>query len=369
MTTLLYPRVKPTLHLLQRTNGSIYIGTANEGFELDPDPYLLLLRRCTGRATVVEIATELHEEPQVIARYLEQLRTLGIIENQPPAHVRSESSLSRARQEIEMVLASHRSDDGGEIEWRARANFSVLITGDTRIARNLLPLLAASGFLRASLISEGHASVQLEMRDLNALTVTIDDLGKNKASHHRELIRKSQIGNLRTEIKGVPQLIIATSPPRPDEIQRWQSEQIAHIAVGALIGCDVEISPLVRPGTTPCLQCIALHKRDALPDDLHPLTYNISEAGNAEFELPVGPAALIAAHLVAIAIDHSWRTLSRDRGRLGAHGPEGPEGPIDCHRISRVINLLEPIAAPRERRWNFHPECGCVDVRRRALPR
>jgi hypothetical protein len=63
MTTLLYPRVKPTLHLLQRTNGSIYIGTANEGFELDPDPYLPLLRRCTGRATLVEIATELHEEP------------------------------------------------------------------------------------------------------------------------------------------------------------------------------------------------------------------------------------------------------------------------------------------------------------------
>jgi hypothetical protein len=354
---LLYPRVKPTLRILQRGDGSIYVGTVNEGYELDAFPYLPLLRRCTGQATLQDIATGVNEKVQVIEGHLEQLRALGIIENRLPAHLQSESALSRKRQEIEMILASHRSDDGGELEWRSRANFSILVTGDTRVARNLLPLLAASGFLHISLTSESRTPTQFDIKDINALTVTIDELGKNKVAHHRELVRRSQIGHLHTDGGEAPQLVIATSAPRADEIQRWQSDGVAHLALGALVGYEIEIYPLVLPGVTPCLQCIALHKRDALPIDLHPLTFNLSEPADAGIELPVGSAALLASQLLALAIDHSWRIFT------------GDPLPIEQSKISRVINLLEPIAAPRERRWSFHPECGCVDVRRRAWPR
>jgi len=180
MTQLLNPRIKPTLQLLERSNGYIFVGTVAEGFELDRDPYLPLLRRCTGEFTATQIAAQLGESIAEVESQLDHLRTLGIIEGYQPIPAHSESELSRSRQRIETILTTHRSDDGSEAEWRARGDFSILITGDTRIARTLLPLLAASGFINVTLELESSAPSHIESKDINALTVTIDDLGKSK---------------------------------------------------------------------------------------------------------------------------------------------------------------------------------------------
>ena len=279
--------------------------------------------------------------------------------------------INQEREEIECRLISLRHDDGGESEWRSRASLSLMITGDTRVARNLLALLTSSGFPDVSLILEGNASQQIEISDINSLSVTTDDLGKNKVNHHRDLARRSTVGSAHGKqnyayrdsgYHSRPHLIIATTMPRADEIQRWQSEGISHVAVGDLIGSEIEIFPIITPGLGPCLQCIALHKADALPQDLRAITYSRHlEKGRGE--LPVGAAALLAALLTSSVIDWAWGFTSSASTAHGANSSH-EEG-----NISRVINLLEPMAQPLERRWNFHPECGCVDVRRRASPR
>ena len=154
-------------------------------------------------------------------------------------------------------------------------------------------------------------------------------------------------------------LIIATSPPSLDAIARWQSEGTPHIALTLPTKTDIEISPLITPGVTPCLQCTALQRRDALPSDLAPLAcIPFSDLAFTEHtrrsELPAPSAALIASLLTTITIDIC-------RGAFGAT--------VDQPHLSQVINLLEPTLPVRHRVWNFHPECGCVDVQRRALPR
>lgn len=373
MGQLLNPKIKPTLQLIVRSNGFIFVGTVTEGFELDRDPYLPLLRRCTGEFTTSQIAAQLGESLTVVAAQLEKLQTLGIIEEHQPLPAHSESLLSHKRREIETILTSHRSSDGSAAEWRARRDFSILITGDTRIARNLLPLLAASGFINTTLMVDSVTSAHLEFKDINALTVTIGDLGKSKRAHHQQLMQRAQIVSSAQSLSDFrfhpahpsrpahpshgtkPHLAIATCEPRADEIQRWQSEGISHLAVGPLVGSQIEISPIITPGVTPCLQCIALHKRDALPHDLHPLSFNLAAAGAPSSELPVASAALVASLLTSLAIDSSWRAIKREL-KVGA----------DQAHLSHVINLLSPTSAPVERRWSFHPECGCVDVRRRA---
>ena len=367
--------------MIVRESGTIYIGTASEGFELEADPYLPILRSCTGRATALEIAALIHQGPNEVEFFLTQLSELGIIEFLSAPYGKGEHQgeslitgglIAQERVEIESKLISLRHDDGGESEWRSRSSLSLMITGDTRVARNLLPLLSASGFPQVSLLLENNVSQQIEIHDINGLSVTTDDLGKNKTHHHRDLARRSTVGSIHSKYHSAnhahPHLIIATTMPRADEIQRWQSEGIAHIALGDLIGSEIEISPIITPGLGPCLQCIALHKADALPQDLRAITYSL-HLEKARSELPVGAAALLAALLTSRVINWAWRYTRGAESAKGVANAQGASRFTEERDLSRVINLLEPMAQPLERQWNFHPECGCVDVRRRALPR
>ncbi len=387
-----FPQIRPSLQIIARESGAIYIGNAHEGYELEADPYLPILRSCTGRSTISEIAAHTSRRPADVESLLTQLSELGLIEFLTSPYIKGRSEyvrqahitgdlINQEREEIECRLISLRHDDGGESEWRSRASLSLMITGDTRVARNLLALLSASGFPQISLLLEGNASQHIEISDINSLSVTTDDLGKNKVNHHRDLARRSTVGSAHSKqnyayrdsgyrdsgyrdsgYRNSPHFIIATTMPRADEIQRWQSEGISHIAVGDLIGSEIEIFPIITPGLGPCLQCIALHKADALPHDLRAITYS-RHLEKGPGELPVGAAALLAALLTSTVIDWAWRYTS---SMSSAHGASRSH---EEGNISRVINLLEPMAQPLERRWNFHPECGCVDVRRRASPR
>ena len=383
MQTEFFPRLKPTLSLITRTDGLIYVGDLSEGFELDPIPFLPLLRRCTGRSSIREIATLLHQPLELIARAIEECVDLGIIEQLPFAIWPQSSmstfgeetgSLSQERTLIELSLATHRASDGGLDEWRRRSEFNVVITGDTRITRNLLSLICASGFRETFLDIDPHTTPHIVAKDFNGLSVTLDDLGKNKSIHHKDLIRRNKFTHSSSQRSNpfnisnssnssyMPEradLIIATSPPSLDAIARWQSEGIRHIALTLPTKTDIEISPLITPGITPCLQCIALHRRDALPPDLAPLAYMpFSDLAFTDHtrrsELPAPSAALIASLLTTFTIDIC-------RGAFGAT--------VDQPHLSQVINLLAPTLPVQYRRWNFHPECGCVDVQRRALRR
>lgn len=379
MKQVTFPRIKPSLKLVVRDNGELYIGTASEGYILDADPFLQILRSCDGSTTITEISGRTFLRMDSLQGAIDQLRDLGIIEIlDRPCVVKysrnsggdHQSAFSTQLRFIEYSLITHRGEDGGAREWNAREKYSVTITGDNRIARILLPLLQASGFTRAQIATDIFTPQQFDIRDINALTVTVDEIGKNKSIHHQELIRRSSLRSryfgesFTSEVASHGNFVIATSPPRADQIQHWQSEGTSHIAVGDLVGTEIELSPVISPGITPCLRCIALHKADALPQDLRVLTFPdavLSQQDRTYSELPASSATLVASLLTSIVSNHSHQNIQSTKNTDART--------IYSEFSSQVINLLDPTAAVHHRRWNFHPECGCVDIRRRALPR
>lgn len=354
-----YPQVKGSTRAIATDSEEFFAGDSRGGYSLPITPYLWLMKRANGLASSLEIATAIASECSLsldqMNSAIEDLAAWGLIELLPAPiystatrreNINQLEINHQARISIESSLITHRNKDGGALEWAERAHRAITIVGDTRIARNLLPLLISSGFSKSVLVTSPSDPFLLGARDINGLSVTLEHLGKSKALHHRELIRNSQISST-TQIISTrsSDLIIATSPPAPDQIQEWQSAEITHIAVSELIRSEIEISHFIQPGLTPCLRCISLHRRDALPPRLAALS--IPTGG---IELPTAAAALIAA-LLASAVENFYYE----------NQPVG--------RASRVINLLEPTLHQEDRKWNFHPECGCVDVQRRASQR
>ena len=388
MKQIQFPRIKPSLHLISRESGEIYCGTSDEGFLLDALPYLPLLRTCTGRTSIDEICRLTRQGRQEVLRHVGHLIELGLVENleSAPASASSYADqkmyLAKAQEEIETSLITHRSHDGGHFEWSARANFSILITGDTRIARTLLPLLSASGFTQTTIDGDTYSPSHIEAKDINSLTVTTEEIGKSKELHHRDLIRRSKVGSSQGLRAVRPHLVIATAPPYAEQIQRWQSEGIAHITLENSKAALIEITPIIIPGVTPCLRCITLHRSDALPSELRPILFHrgatessatessateSSATGQRRMELPVASAALIASLLASRAINFAFQSLGNS-SLLGSD-LQADSLATPASNNSHVINLLEPMTPILERKWNFHPECGCVDVQRRAWPR
>ncbi len=362
---ILAPRLKSGLRAIPRDQHQLYIGDSREGILLDLIPYLPLVRICTGTLTMQEIASHLTIELDLVETSIKRLLELGVVEmveiNEKVELIERESHLqhhshSYLRGEIERSLISHRSDDGGLCEWRHRGEFPIEIFGDNRIGRNLLALLSASGFREIKLTLDPRDHTLLQAQDINAMTVTSAHLAVNKARHHAELVRLAQIESdppLKKSFRspGAARLVVSTTPPHADSIQQWQSEGQSHLAVSDVVGGCIEISPIISPGGGPCLHCISLHRRDALPSDLAELAIPRESK-----ELPAPAAALIAAMLATHIANY---VESNRSGRLL----------VENSSYSLRINLLDPCVPIARLKWNLHPECGCVDVRRRASPR
>jgi len=366
----IYPRLKASFRVLTRRDGTIYVGDAREGFILDAIPYRQILRHSTGVHAHAEIARLLDLSPSALLQLLHELTALGVIEHHAgPSTTGAQHHLNASeRVDSERSLITHRSTDGGQGELHARATFQIEIRGDTRIARNLLALLAGSGFTSTTLHLSPYDQPLLHARDLNALSVTSEHLGKSKSLHHRDIVRQNNLimhnlvrSDLRVvSTRGRQDLIVATAGVDAQEIQQWQSEGVRHLAISEVIAQTLEISPIIEPGAGPCLRCISLHRRDALPEDLS-LLVQPEQTG----ELPISSAALVAA-LLASMIANFFHRVHFSAGIPVLGYPEELES---YRRRSQVINLLDPSQPMEDRRWNFHPECGCVDVRRRAWPR
>jgi bacteriocin biosynthesis cyclodehydratase domain-containing protein len=116
----------------------------------------------------------------------------------------------------------------------------------------------------------------------------------------------------------------------------YGTRRLAHLAVTVRDG-TVVVGPLVRPGLTPCLNCLDLHRLDrdpawrALaaqlhtgPDGLEPVAATTALAG-----------AAFAADQVLTHIDGGRPTT------LGA-----------------TVEIVWP-GEDRRRRWTPHPRCGC----------
>lgn len=125
-------------------------------------------------------------------------------------------------------------------------------------------------------------------------------------------------------------VLVAAHGLYPRRAAAWMGEDIPHI--GLVLGVDeAEVGPLVLPGVSACLGCIAAHERDRDP------AWPLLMAQLIGRDEPVGPAALASE-----AALHAGRLLLSGRGGLSL-------------RMSLV-------AGAEPRAWERHPECSCESL-------
>ena len=332
-----YLKLKSGVVLSPTSNGYL-IGLPTHGLLITSDLHMQMVRSFDGRRSLHEIARGLICDISHLTQFADLLALQGLIEVAATPIASDSSDLSEqiiaARMEIERGLLTHRPavSDGGSGEFLARAATTILISGENRLAHNLLAALQASGFTHTRLISRAHQPQQVTGADVCGITVRNSDIGKNRVEFIEELMRNSRIAHGKNVAKAQPDLIISTGPIEWDYVQRWLSEGSPHLHINPAIGREIEVGPLVLPGVTPCLRCVTLTKLDN------------GSSSRIEFirsELPSAAAAYISG-LIALAVGEYCAT-----------------GLSPLRAASHWYDLLEPLRPPDIRHWNFHPNCGC----------
>ena len=129
-------------------------------------------------------------------------------------------------------------------------------------------------------------------------------------------------------------IVLAHHLVEPRRAAALMSADIAHVPL-VFTGSGAEVGPVVLPGETPCLACIAAHRRDADPGWPQLAAQLIGRAAPPLSRATVMEAAFATAGLVSAS--------ARDRPHLRGHSLTLREGSL--HR------------AMRAHRW--HAECRC----------
>lgn len=218
----------------------------------------------------------------------------------------------------------------------------VLITGTSRLAVPIAATLASAGV--------GHLDP-----DVTGVTRATDaaPAGLLPSDAHRprgvaaaEAVRRVapdvQVVSLRPA-RATFAVLVGFAAPAVLTALSYGSRRLAHLAVNVRDG-TVVVGPLVRPGSTPCLNCLDLHRIDRDP------AWRVVSAQLHTGPEPADPVAAVTV-LTAAAFAAS---------EVLAH--------IDGHEPSTLGATVE-IAGPGQssrRRWTQHPKCGC---RRRVRSR
>ena len=314
------------------------LGLPTHGLLIKSGLQVQIARNLDGRASANEIAYGLKCELSEISDFVELLRDQGFIEEHPRTKESKPQDFSAQlislRESTECSLLTHRSgvDDGGAGELLARQSATILISGENRLAHNLLAALLASGFTHTRIISRRVMPSRLTGEDVCGIAVRTGDIGKVRTEFNEEMARSSRISRGELLPKSRPDLIISTIPIEWDYVQRWMSEGSAHLHINPLIGREIEIGPFVLPGRSACLRCVTLIKRD---------NGTSVEQEFVRGELPSAAIAYLSG-LISLAVGEFFAT-----------------GASSLLAASYWYDLLLPMRSPEIRHWNFHPECGC----------
>lgn len=138
-------------------------------------------------------------------------------------------------------------------------------------------------------------------------------------------------------------VLVAQSVVPEEHGRSWQQAGTAHLPV-ALHDGGLTLGPLVRPGHTPCLRCLDLHRSDrdrAWPTIVTQLPSAPADRGPTVHR--PGPFAATAAALVSLLVLTLLDAL-----------------PIPPPRTGQSWQVDLPWPEVSTRVWAMHPRCSCV---------
>jgi hypothetical protein len=237
------------------------------------------------------------------------------------------------------ALSFARPDTAPARTLRRRAAARVVVTGPGRLAAGVAVALAEAG--------TGHVHPDLAgavaRHEPPGGPLTEADIGRPRAEAVAAAIRRAvPTTQTRPVRRGAASLVIhlghdhPATPPPVTSAHRNRPHLTATIREGGVV-----VGPLVRPGSSPCPQCISLHRADRDAGWLHPPP--VPARPTLE---PCGVVTLLAA--VAYVTGEALTCL--DGG------------------VPETLGAEIVITAPgrsRRRSWPPHPSCGCI---RRRTP-
>lgn len=184
--------------------------------------------------------------------------------------------------------------------------------------------------------------------DRSGRTVCVPGAG-NVVDHLRHTLLREGVGTIHPSPASpggdTDLAVLVAHAVVPEEHGRpWLEEGTPHLPV-ALHDSGLTIGPLVRPGQTPCLRCLDLHRSDrdrAWPAILNQLPRSPADPGPTVHR--AGPLAAAAAELVGLILLALLDGL-----------PASPSRPGQSWQIGL------PWPEVHTRVWTMHPRCPCVD--------
>jgi hypothetical protein len=341
-----HPLLPAATPLLRDGGAALRVGgvDSTDGLLVSPDDagVRALLRGLDGRRAqraVLADAARDGLDPAAVAEVLGGLRAAGLLLDLDAADLLASDAgpAAAVRTAAELPGAVSPSVGAG---WRARRAAVVVVEGATRVGTPLAAVLAASGVGRVSIRDTGITAAG----DAVVGGLGVADEGRPRALAAADAVRRvSPFTDLRPLSSSTPADLVvlarawAASDPLVAEIHR---SGVPHL-VATVRGQTGIVGPLVVPGSTSCLRCADLHRRDA--DPRWPALAAQLTAADAP---PSGATVtcLLTAATAALQV-------------LAYLDGTGTPGTLDA-----TIELRPPDHAPRLRRWTAHPACGCGAV-------
>lgn len=230
------------------------------------------------------------------------------------------------------------------LEIRKRSELSIALLHaqiqTSPLLTSLYSLLLAAGFTSTHLHLTGKAR-RTTPAEVHGLALNTNDVGITEKDLITRIRTRSSLFYERSRENSLlfttPSLVICAGIPDLYQSQQWLSAGIAHLAISPLEEGRITIGPLVIPGKSACLNCVAIANREAHP--LAPLL-DLARTQCADVEIPGSLIAIIAGTITACISEFAATGGSELIGRSVTY---------DARRICN----------PEHKLWSRSSLCGC----------
>jgi hypothetical protein len=291
------PRLKQGVHISQpdpEQEKSLIIASAHHAISIHHPGARAIIAKFDGQHCASDISAEIDAPLEVVEQVISQLEMtqfLDITTSKIRLHNRFQSPIAERAasthdqsndasfKQLQLRMTPELSQttwvagviDGGVEVLSARQNFGVEIHGENRLATLIYAALLASGVTNTKFAMGSHRDLSsIGDSDLGTGVLRISDFGLNYKSRIEELTREwSLFPTASKNVKGTISSPIPAHNVRvivgeftPQLVEQLMRDRMDHLFVGAVSGGAAYAGPLVKPGMTPCMQCLEIGKAE-----------------------------------------------------------------------------------------------------------
>ena len=363
------PRLKQGVYISQPKpdeEKSLVIASAHHAISIQHPGARAIIAKFDGQHCAFDISKEIDAPLDVVEKVISELeikQLLDVTHSKIRLHNRFQSPIAQRAantddqsndasfKQLQLRMSPELSQttwipgvvDGGVQALSSRQSFGVEIYGESRLATLIYAALLASGVTNTKFsIASNRVLNSIGDNDLGTGVLRISDFGLNYKSRIEELTREwALFPTASKNVKGTMSAPIPKDNVRvivgeytPQLIEQFMRDRMDHLFVGTVFGGAAYAGPLVKPGKTPCVQCLEIGKAERYGvEHLIPLASH-------NLEIPVAISYQIAGTIVQAILQLI------DTGKCELTGAQL------CFDYTTPVHT-EPI------RFARHPQCQC----------